>query len=149
MAVKDVFRPGATNPTDPKAAGEKGKGEEGYWEKQKKEARAKREFKEESKMIENIDNPPAQAEPPFQVKGSVNLGDIDFQKQQEELKQNIATIQQTANEQIKALNEKNEHYRDEVSKIQIAMVENTLKAHNGQLQLLAPTHAHRGECFQR
>jgi len=131
MAVKDVFRPDATNPTDPRKPNEEG-GD--YWEKRKKEVRARREVLEEEKAMETINNPPAQPEAPFQIKGSVDLGHIDVQQHERELKETIATIQNDAQDQIKALNEKNEHYREEVQKVQLAMVENTLRAQIESMQ---------------
>ncbi len=99
------------------------------------EARMAKLAKETAAAERAAEGPPEKpSASPFEVKGSVNLGTIDFQKQQEELKASIATIQQSANEQIKALNESNAHYRDEVHKIQITMVENTLKAQIDNLQ---------------
>ena len=75
-----------------------------------------------------------QPESPLQVKGEVNLGKIDFQAQQEELKNTIASIQLDAARQVKELSADKDHYRDEVNKIQLLMVENTMKAQIENLQ---------------
>lgn len=53
MAVKDVFRPRATNPSDPKKPNEKEE-EKSEWEKKAKEAKHEREFLEEQKRIDRM-----------------------------------------------------------------------------------------------
>ena len=51
-----------------------------YWEDRKNELRGMREAIQEEKNIEVLQNPPQQ-EPPIQMKGTINLGNIDFQEQ--------------------------------------------------------------------
>lgn len=138
MAVEhDVYAPTSKTIIDPKTAKEKGEEAENsdYWEKKSRAARAKREFEDEERAArlarEREENPP---EAPFQVKGSVNLGTFDFQQQQEELKDTIRKIQDDAKSRIDALEQTNSHYRDEVSKIQIQMVESTLRAQIESMQ---------------
>jgi len=136
MAVKDVFRPGATNPSDPKAAKEKSESEGPvYWDQKAKEARAKREYEDEQRQARIArEKEGTQVEPPFQVKGSVDLGHIDFQKQQEELRGTIDKIQTDAQTQIQALNQQNADYRESMHKIQLEMVEKSLKAQIESMQ---------------
>jgi len=134
--VEDVFNPKTKTPVDPKAAKEKSESEgAGYWDQKAKEARSKREYEDEQRAVrtarEREENP---AEPLFQVKGSVNLGNIDFQKQQEDLKNSIEKIQTDAQSQIQALNQQNAGYREDLHKIQLDMVEKTLKAQIDSMQ---------------
>jgi len=136
MPVEDVFNPKTKNPIDPKVEKkEKAQGDAEYFEKKRNGARAKREYEDEERAAkqarEREENPP---EPPFQIKGSVNLGNIDVQEQQKELKETIDKIQNDAQAQIKVLSEKADNYRDDVHKIQLTMVENTLKAQIEQMQ---------------
>ena len=134
--IEDVFNPTTKNAIDPKIEKEKKEADDAsYWESKAKGSRAKREFEQEERSAREAQrmeqSPP---EPPFQVKGSVDLGHFDMQAQQKELKDTIDRIQSEAQTQLKALGEKSEHYRDEVQKIQIAMVENTLKAQIESMQ---------------
>lgn len=137
MTMRDVHIPNPGEKTDvtkltteEEALGPK------YWEKKEQTARAKREFEDQERQARQArqteTNPPAEA--PFQVKGSINLGDFDFQKQQEELRGTISQIQQEAKTKMETLEQSNTHYRDEVTKIQIAMVESTLKVQIENLQ---------------
>jgi len=136
MAVEDVFNPQSKVITDPKVAQEKeGSDEARYWEEKRKTARSKREFESEERAARQADNMEANPpEPPLQVKGSVDLGHFDMQAQQKELKETIDRIQSEAKTKMDTLSEKNEHYRDELQKIQITMVEGTLKAQIESLQ---------------
>lgn len=131
----DIFDPPTDNPDNPEV--KKGKPEEGagYWDQKAKEARAKREYEEEQRQAKLArEKEGTQVEPPFSVKGSVNLGNIDFQKQQEELKKTMEKIQQDAQNQIQALNQQNADYRDQMHRIQLDMVEKTLKAQIESMQ---------------
>lgn len=133
MAIEDVFNPESKTKIDPKVAKEKSSDESDaeYWEKKTKAERAQREYEEERKRREKIDTP---SESPFQVKGEVNLGKFDFQKQQEELRNTINKIQDDARAQIESLSKDKDDYRDRLNQIQLTMVENTLKAQIEHLQ---------------
>ncbi len=131
MAVEDVFNPENRTTTDPRIQKEKtgAADDASYWESKAKAAAAKREYEDEqrkARIAADSENQPA--EPPFQVKGSVNLGNFDLQEQSRELQSTIKQIQDDAKAQIASLNEKNENYRDELHKAQIQMVENSMKA---------------------
>lgn len=81
MPVEDVNAPRKILNIDPKSTAPKIVDDSAdYWEKQAKSARAKREYIAEQKAIESISTQPM-AESPFQVKGSVNLGNIDIMEQ--------------------------------------------------------------------
>jgi ribosomal protein S27AE len=83
MAVQDINIPGKPKVEDIRQIKPKSADDADYWEKQKIAKRARREALEEERMIEGLENP-QMPEPPFQVKGSVNLGDFDIQAQQRE-----------------------------------------------------------------
>ncbi len=96
MAVKDVYRPEKTNPTDPIKPSGKG---ETYWENRKKEKRAQREALEEEKMMEDLKHPVTQPEPAFQVQGGIKL-DIDPQRDAARERQARQDQQEKDNEKI-------------------------------------------------
>ncbi|HEC62175.1 MAG TPA: hypothetical protein ENI27_07980 [bacterium] len=128
---KDVFMPETITDThDPTKLGntEDPKGSK-YWEEKGKESRSKREYEDEERQArearEREAHPP---EAPFSIKGSVNLGDFDFQKQQEELRHTIDKIQEESRERISKLEASNSDYRDKVAEIRTQMIEGTLKA---------------------
>lgn len=79
MVVHDVNIPTRVSVEDIKNIKPKNESDENYWERRKTATRLRREALEEQKMIEQIENPPM-VEPPFQVKGSVNLGNFDLQE---------------------------------------------------------------------
>lgn len=105
MAVEEVFVPPRRQVIDPKGK-EKNQDDPEYWEKQKSAERAKREYLEEHKMIDNLNQPPAPAvEPPFTIKGSVNLGNIDVQEQQKLAREETERAQKDSEARIAALTE--------------------------------------------
>lgn len=135
MAIRhDIFDPPDKNPDDPKIKVDKEKSEADYWKTQRETARAKREFEAEERETRRAadleQNPP---EPPFQVKGSFDLGHYDLQAQQAEYKAQIEKIQGDAQAQIKTLDKERNDYRDQVQEIRLKMVEDGLKA---QIEML-------------
>lgn len=82
MAVEEVSVPAKIHDIDPKKTPQKT--DEIYWERRNREARARAEFIETQKLIDSMENPPSQPAPPITIRGSVNLGDIDFQAQARE-----------------------------------------------------------------
>lgn len=130
MSVEDVNNPRTKRVIDPTRQQEKDNTSNAdYWESKGKEARAKREYEDEERAArearERETNPP---ESPFQVKGSVNLGNIDIQQQQVELRAMTEKIQADAQERMETLQKESTDYRDQVHKIQLDMVQSTLKA---------------------
>jgi len=98
------------------------------------EARMARLAKEKAASEAAVEKTGAAPASPFEVKGSVNLGTIDFQRQQEELKTSIATIQETYEKQIKDLKEGTEHYREKVAELQLASMNTIMQARIDSLQ---------------
>lgn len=104
MSVEEVHIGARKVEIDPKNPKEKGPGDPEYWEQQKKEERAKREFLEEKEMIDRLKNPPA-PEAPFQIKGSVNLGNIDVQEAGRKLEAAAIADREASQTRINALTE--------------------------------------------
>lgn len=138
MAVKDVFAPKPVDQVDPTGVA-KEKADEGpeYWDKKAKAARSKREFEEEEEKTRRIaearENPP---EAPFTVKGSVDLGHFDLQAQQAELKASIDKIQNEHKAQVAALSQENEHYREELHKLELEKMDKITSAKIDSLEKL-------------
>lgn len=111
MVVEDTLTPKA------KKVGEVTRGKEeseSYYEKQVRETRAKKELKEAERELKNVENPPEQAEPAFQVRGHI---EIDPAKEAREAREREEKVR------VKADAEKKE--RDE--KIQILATERDAK----------------------
>ncbi len=128
---RDLFIPETiTDTQDPtKLGAEEGGSGHKYWDEKGKEARSKREFEEEQRQArlanEREANPP---ESPFQVTGRVNLGDFDMQKNAEELRNTISSIQTESRAREDKLTSSNADYRDKIAEIRSQMIEATLKA---------------------
>jgi len=86
MAVEDVKVPAKVFNTDPTGVRSPAPTQNSaeYWSEQAKAARNRREYLDENRIAREITDPPPPQENPFQIKGSVNLGEIDFQQQQRE-----------------------------------------------------------------
>ena len=122
MAVEDVKVPKRLITLDPTGKNKKEVDSSDYWEKQARTARAQREYLEEKTFADKIANPPDPPEAPFQIKGSVNLGDIDLTEQQRKTEESNALARKEARERI----DKAEQERDEARQL----------AHNAQLALI-------------
>jgi len=129
--ILDVFSPKDKEGAEAKMTQKDPTGKEGpeYWEKKAREAAAKRDYENQerqARMAQQAEEEPPEA--PFTVKGSVNLGDFNMQEQQQQLQATIVKIQDDAKTQIQELNKEKETYREELHKIQLDMVEKTMKA---------------------
>ena len=116
MAVEEVHIPPKTTSKDPKELGEKAE-KPGYYGKATKELREKREYLEESKMMDNLNA--ETPEPPFQLKGSVNLGNIDIQEQNKQAQEAIARDRAETQKRLDDLTDKNEQITKELHETQI------------------------------
>lgn len=126
MAVRDVYDPKDKNPENPSVkAKEAVEGDAAYWKGRAETSRFKREFEEEEARGTKAKEAPAES--PFKVQGSVNLGNIDFQKQQEKLEASIAGIQHEHEEEIKKLRTDADGYRDKVHEIQFNMMQQMME----------------------
>lgn len=136
MVVEDVWAPKPKSIIDPKTTKEKEDSDDSeYWEKKQRTARARREYEEEEARTKKLKEDEGKTpEPPFQVKGSVNLGTFDLQAEQEKLRATIAQIQEESRIKQEALEKTAASYKDELYKIQIKMVEDTTRAQIESMQ---------------
>ena len=145
MTVEEVHVGPRRVEIDPKNPKEKKAGDPGYWEDQKVQERAKREFLEEQEMISRLKNPPA-AEAPFQIKGSVNLGDIDMQAQAKKAEDAAAAASKKAEDAAIAEREASQKRIDtlteEANKAKEAL-------HNAELQRVSEQLSNKIEALQK
>lgn len=135
MAVREVFIPPRTDNIDPVSGTTvKKEGEPGYWERQAKEERAKREFLEERKMAENITNPPSPQEPPIKMSGNINLGNFDFQEQQKLSQAELLKSREEASARVDKLEKERDEAKEELNH---AKIEHMTEVLNGKIGLLA------------
>jgi len=137
MALEEVFTPPrkAGSTIDPKSVSQKDVRDANYWEQKAREAKAEKEAKLELKEIERIekgdrDKPP---ESPFKVTGAVNLGNFDLQEQSRAMETKMKEIEEKYENQIGAISEKSDHYRDELHKAQIQMLSDQFQLQLGFL----------------
>jgi hypothetical protein len=104
-----------------------------YWRDKALEARARREYEEETKNIEQIRNPPAPGEPPVKMTGSINLGNIDFQEQARQARESEVAARSAAETEAKRLREENEKLKSELI---AGTINNLQTALTGQIQKL-------------
>lgn len=105
------------------------KAEEGdakYWENKAKAATAQAEYEEARRRAAAVSAAPP--EQPFKIKGEVNLGSFDFQKQTDELKNQLDTIKAERDQQISQLQQNNENYRQQMHEIELKMMEQSWQA---------------------
>lgn len=119
MSVEEVHVPGKVMSRDPKMAKEKG-GAKSYYENATAEARAKREFLEEQRMTDQIINPPEPPEPPFSVRGSVNLGDLDLQADRRAAEERAAQERADSQARLDAAMKEKEDLKDKMNEVTMA-----------------------------
>jgi len=146
MSVEEVHVGPRKLEIDPKNPKEKKAGDPGYWEDQKVQERAKREFIEEKKMIENLENPAEPTAAPFQIKGSVNLGDIDVQEASRKAEAAAAEVSRKAEAATAAEREASQKKIDELTE-----EANKAKAalHDAELQRVSEQLTGKIETLQR
>ena len=143
MAVKDVFRPSSTNPTDPSTK-EKDDGKESEWQRKAKDAKAEREYLEEQRRIDRIGQPAEPSKPPespVKVTGEVSLGNIDFQQEREEATAELRRLKQEADEAGKGLAQENMQLREKIHEQQNKVLEITLQAQIQELTRMIQSNA--------
>ena len=164
MAVKDVFRPGATNPTDPKNV--KGKGEEDPLEaaqrftKQmaasaivesevvkskasatKAQAEAE-EAKTKAERAKRGEEEPSKAG--FKVTGGVDLGHLDLAKEREEASAELKRLKEEADDSARAVGQENQQLREKIHGQEMKVLEVTLKTQIEQLGEMIKGNALKG-----
>ena len=119
MAVEDVNNPKTVTKVDPRVASEKGEGSVAYWEGKAKEARARHDYLAEEEAMKMLGRTP---EPGFQIKGSVDLGDINPQKQAHEAQERADKVVERKDADIKAANEKTAEAENNLHKERIESI---------------------------
>jgi len=103
MAVEDVNNPKTVTKVDPRAVAEKGEGNVAYWTRKADEARARRDYLAEEEAMKMLGKTP---EPAFQVKGTVNLGDINPQQAAREAQERADKAMESKDKDIREANKK-------------------------------------------
>jgi hypothetical protein len=85
-----------------------------YWRDKALEARARREFEEETRNIESIRNPQPAQDPPIKMSGSINLGNIDFQEQAKQAREAEQLARTKAEEEATRLRAENEKLKTDL-----------------------------------
>lgn len=104
-----------------------------FWESSVKKERAKRQFLEEKKLAEQIENPPAGPEPPFKITGGVNLGTIDIQEENRRARETLERERQASQERLIALEKQNSEIKDALYKTNLEHMQANLL---GQIESL-------------
>lgn len=124
MAVEEIHLPPRTSNIDPKAASSKV--EPSYWETQAKAARAQREYLEERELAKRITHPEPTSEPPFQVKGGINLGTIDVQENMRRAEERADLERKEAQRLVAEERTRREAAEDRAKQLEIASVREQL-----------------------
>ena len=125
MAVKDVFRPGSTNPIDPKnPKGDEGK--ESEWEKKRRDAKAEREYIEEQRRIDRINQPETPSESPFKISGGINLGNIDVQEQQRQATEAAEKTKKDADDKVERVEKERDVAREKLHQSEMQNIQTAL-----------------------
>ena len=133
--VENVYIPGRIGKVDPKTISEKDQDKTPtYWEKQAREARARREYLEEQDLSNRITNPAAPPEPPVKITGEVSLGKFDFQEQGRIAQELAERERKDAREREQGLLKERDELRSEIQKTQ---VERLASEFNGKFEMLA------------
>jgi|GEM_PF-3455817 len=131
MPVEDVFRPKTVKTVDPRAADEKQDGGAAYWTKKAEEAKARLDYTEYQRAMEQLGHTP---EPPFKVTGEFNLGKIDFQEQQRQAREDAKQVQKDASEKTDGLYRENRELEGRLHEERINSLRHNFDARIGQLQ---------------
>jgi len=100
MSVEQgAFIPKVVDPLDPKQAEEK-KADPNYWARKAEEAKARHDYMEYEHAIEMMNS--GGKEPPFQIKGSINLGEFNPQQAAKETQDRMDKLMADKDKQIEA-----------------------------------------------
>lgn len=121
MTVQDVNVPPRVRTEDVKGVKPKSQDDAEYWEKQKVAKRFRREALEEDKAIQNLENPPLQ-EPPFQIRGQVDLGTFNLQEEQKKARDDADLARKEYAEKEKELSARLETSQKELAETKLTVV---------------------------
>lgn len=143
MTVQDVNTPPRLRIEDAKDVKPKSQDDAEYWEKHKTVIRARREALQEEQELKNLQNPPPAEPPAFQVKGSINVGDINVLEEQKRLREEAdkarldATAREETARQEAAVREKELSTKLEASRGELAEAKMTAAMEKLGAQFLA------------
>jgi len=133
MSVEDVFAPKTIKSVDPRNAKEKDDSKEDYWDRKAKEARAYREYLEEQKRMNNLEQPPQQ-EPPFKMSGELNLGKIDLQEERRQMAEEMERQRRAQEEKASKLEQQLDQTKEELYKERVESLRSTFEGKMQDLQ---------------
>lgn len=149
MGVQDVNIPTARQISEIKGGTPKNPTDEAtFWETKQRAAAAQRMYESEMAQIQRLANAPPADTGPFKVQGSINLGDINFASERQQLSEQIRNIQADANKRIDQISQTADNYREQVNQIRMQAMENTMKAQIDNLQRTIADAASRGNSNQ-
>lgn len=126
MSVEEVHVPGRVIIGDPKKIKEKGAPVETYYEKMTREARAKREYLTEEKMTREITDPEPSPAPAFQIRGGINLGELDLQAERREAAAAALEERKRQEGKVAKLEEQSNSLKEQLHQTELAHVTNLL-----------------------
>jgi len=85
--------------------------DENYYDKQIRRTRARRELEEEEKRLKDMDKPP---ETPFQIRGGINIGEIDLQEQQRRREQEQDADRQATAQRAQEMETENKQLQNQL-----------------------------------
>ncbi len=133
MTTRPIYIPPAgSSPTPGQEIGSKVATDK-YWEQRKIETRARREALEEEKAIENLQNPQI-PEPPIQMKGTINLGNIDFQEQARKAQEATENARIAAEDRAAKLADENQKLKNDILATTINNLQTNLGNQSAKLQ---------------
>lgn len=134
MAIEDVNDPKTVKEVDPRAAAkDQGEGSAAYWKDKAEKARARHDYLAEEEAMKMLGRSP---EPAFQVKGSVNLGDIN---PQEAARQAQDRADKQAEGKDKEIKEARERAATAEANLQTEKVEGLRRDFGAQMAVLTTT----------
>lgn len=87
------------------------KDDEGYYDKQIRRTRARRELEEEERRLKELDKQP---EPPFQVRGGIDIGTIDVQEERRRRENELESERQAAAQRAQEVEAENKRLQQEL-----------------------------------
>jgi hypothetical protein len=105
-----------------------------YWKKMSEASKSRAEYVASEKMIKDIgQEAPPPPEPPIQIKGSINLGDFDMQKQGQEAQAALERARLAADERVKALEATVAATNEKMAELRIAGLKDSFETKMAEL----------------
>jgi len=134
--VEDVHFGKRTSAMDPGKIGSDK--EQDYWKKQAEQARARREYMEETRDIARLNEPPQAPEPPFKVTGEVSLVKFDLQEEQRAARETAERDRKESNARIETLTREKDEAEKKTLELRMAVMQTQIEE---KMSLLAQAMA--------